>query len=137
MIAQTSAYLKFRTADYGLENCTLSFNAVLPPPGSLSAPNTAQPRTEFTNSTTSLDIPPDGQLEFYLLPSAGSLAGRTLLATLPIARLAHVGGQATTPPFFCPSGRELHVQAACRGACSIQFGMQGVTTASTCSRFYF
>lgn len=82
------------------------------------------------NSTTSLRVPSDGKLDLYLLPSSAALSRRIFIDALPISSLAGAGGEVTTRPFWCPSGQELRVQAACRGACEIAFGLQGMTTAS-------
>lgn len=68
-------------------------------------------------------------LEVYAL-STGFSKDRLLLDVLPISAFATSGGEVTTRPFWCPSGRELRVHAECRGDCQIAFGLQGMTATS-------
>lgn len=82
------------------------------------------------DSTTSMRIPQDGNLELSYSFSSGPSHSIALPDTFSLASLAEKGGKVTTQPFWCPSAEELHVRAACRGDCLIEFGLQGMTTAS-------
>lgn len=70
------------------------------------------------------------RLSFFLLPNGNSLAKRVNLGTFPLTKLVSgSGGNVTTKPFYCASRQDMAILAQCIG-CDIQFGLEGMTTAS-------
>lgn len=69
-------------------------------------------------------------LEVYRLEGPDTLAGRIMLDSLSTHSLDQsTGGEVTTRPFYCKAQSKIAIQVVCLGACQVEFGLEGMTTA--------
>lgn len=126
---QRSAHVTFYIPDFVLENCTMIFRSVLPAQAVSHSSGSAL-RQGFFDSTTTLSAARGTTLDVYLLSAPDTLARRSLVAQLPLDGLG-ADGRLVTPPFWCPGQTHVSLQIECLGDCHIDFGLQGMTTATS------